>query len=617
MCGIAGIVGGKPDKAIISAMIAVQEHRGPDGKGIWIDSCAALGHKRLKIIDLTDAGAQPMSTPDGRFNIVYNGEVYNYQEIRSQLKAITFRSNTDTEVILHAFAKWGPKCLDSFVGMFAFAIWDKHKKELFCARDRLGIKPFYYAKKSSAFLFSSEIRGLLAAGIKAEINPSILYDFLARDFYEHLDEIFFKGIYKLPAGCWMLVKNGEIKKIQQYWNLKSEVDKCKISVNAKERQEVLLSLASDSVKLNLHSDVPVGVALSGGLDSATLIALLEKTHPNPSLVEGFSFIFKEKQYSEKPFIDAMAKQTGRRVNFIKVTPKIFADTSERVCLSQEEPHAGLPISAYALCCELARKNGYIVIMDGSGMDEALAGYIRFRPAYWVDLFLAKKSKDLEKEFVGAGISTAAERKQAFSQISAFLKPGADVGRAQDLTSSVRPECISPDFAHLAERPLPRFEMPFKDHLHNLMYRELRYTKLPRALRFRDHLSMATSVEMRPPFLDHRLLGYEFALPSGDLISKGVSKAILRRAAGRFLPDLVRLASKRTVQTPQREWFRNELSDWICERIDTPSFWRRGWIDKKKGRQAIKSFLKGEGNNSFFLWQWANLEIWASHFLGKN
>jgi asparagine synthase (glutamine-hydrolysing) len=266
---------------------------------------------------------------------------------------------------------------------------------------------------------------------------------------------------------------------------------------------------------------------------------------------------------------------------------------------------------------LARRHDFIVLMDGSGLDEGLAGYVRFRPALWADLFQAGRWQELDCELIASGVTTPAQRKQALAQMREAAQPQADVGKGQDLTSSVRADCLDPDFVAIAHTPIPEFGRPFTDNLRNLMYRELRYTKLPRALRFRDRLSMAVSAELRPPFLDHRLLAYEFALPPEDHIRLGVSKAILRRAASRLLPDTVRMASKRSVQTPQREWFRGELQQWVRERIDTPSFWNRGWVDRQKGREAMDAFFHGEGDNSFFLWQWINLEIWAEHFLDQS
>ena len=614
MCGIAGMVGPGADVRTVARMTAAQRHRGPDGEGLWSAPGVALGHRRLKVIDLSDAGRQPMSTPDGRYSIVYNGEVYNYQDLKNHLSDVCFQSKTDTEVVLHAYARWGQQCLERFVGMYGLAIWDAVERQLFCARDRLGIKPFYYAQLGESFVFASEIRPLLAAGVKRAVNEQILYEFLARDFYDHSDETFFAGIQKLPPGSWMIVRDGKVSVPRRYWHLKADVDQLQVSSDPQVREETLLNLCKDAVDSHLRSDVPVGVALSGGLDSATLLALLDKTHPNPTRIEAFSCTFSDPAYSERPFVETLAKQTGRKAHFVEVSPQDFAETAEQFTIMQEEPFAGAPISAYALCFELARRHGFIVIMDGSGMDEGLAGYDRFRPALWADLFLGGQWQALDRELVACGVTTPAERKEALVQIRTTLEPHADLGKGQDLTNSVRPDCLNPDFEAAAWTPAPHFERCFPDNLRNLMYRELRYTKLPRALRFRDRLSMAVGTELRPPFLDHRLLAYEFALPPEDRIHLGTSKAILRKAATRLLPDTVRLASKRSVQTPQREWFRKELKDWLREQIDTPRFWQHGWVDKKKGRAAMEAYFKGEGANSFFLWQWINLEKWAHQFI---
>jgi len=614
MCGIAGMVGPGADASVVARMTAAQRHRGPDGDGLWSGPGVTLGHRRLKIIDLSETGRQPMSTPDGRYTIVYNGEVYNYRELRKLLPGVCFRSQTDTEVVLQAYAHWGPACLERFVGMYGLAIWDNLEQQLFCARDRLGIKPFYYTRLGENFLFASEIRGLLVAGVPRSVNDPVLFDFLARDFYEHGDETFFKGIHKLPSASWMVVREGKSDKARRYWRLADEVEQVSVSPQPRQREKTLLGLCAEAVDLHLRSDVPVGVALSGGLDSATLLALLDKVHPDPTRVEAFSAAFAEAAYSERPYVEEMAKHTGRRAHFVEVSARTFADTAERFCVSQEEPYAGAPISAYALCFELARQHGFIVIMDGSGVDEGLAGYDRFLPALWADLFLSGQYQTLDRELIASGVTTSTQRQQALGRMQAAAQPHGDVGKGQDLTDSVRPDCLNADFATAARTTLPEFERPFFDNLRNLMYRELRYTKLPRALRFRDRLSMAVGAELRPPFLDHRLLAHEFALPPEDRIHLGISKAILRRAAVRLLPEGVRIAPKHSVQTPQREWFRSELQAWVRETADRARFWQRGWVDKKRGRAAMEAFFRGEGDNSFFLWQWVNLEIWAEHFL---
>ena len=614
MCGIAGMVGPGVDPAIVARMTVIQRHRGPDGDGLWSAPGVVLGHRRLKIIDLSEAGRQPMSTPDGRFTIVYNGEVYNFAELRRELPDAPFRSGTDTEVVLQAYARWGPACLERFAGMYAFAIWDAGERQLFCARDRLGIKPFYYAQMGEHFYFASEIRGLLAAGVPRAVNEPVLYDFLARDFYEHGDDTFFAGIFKLPTASWAIVRDGRIGPCRSYWSLPDAVKATQVAPDSRQREEALLSLCADAVASHLKSDVPIGVALSGGLDSATLLALLDRAHPDPTLVEAFSVVCPEAEYSERPYVEAMARHTGRRAHFIEVTAQGFADSVERCAVSQEEPHAGAPIAAYHVGFEAAREYGFIVIMDGSGIDECLAGYDRFRPARWADLLLAGEWQALDRELRAAGIATPQARAKALVQIHEAAGPSGDLGKGQDLTSSVRPDCLTAGFVSRANRPVREFERPFPDCLRNLMYRELRYTKLPRALRFRDRLSMAAGCELRPPFLDHRLVGYEFALPPEDLIAGGVSKVALRRAVARLMPDALRLASKRSVQTPQREWFRGPLQRWVRERIDTPSFWSRGWVDRTRALHAMEGFFRGEGENSFFLWQWINLEIWAQQFL---
>lgn len=596
-------------------MIEAQRHRGPDGDGFWSGASIALGHCRLKILDLTEAGRQPMVTSDGRYVIVFNGEVYNFRELRRQLTDdFPFVSHTDTEVVLYAFAKWGTRCLDRLVGMFALAIWDTRARALFCARDRLGIKPFYYTVSDGIFRFSSEIRGLLAAGVAAEVNPPVLYDFLARDYYEHSDETFFKGIYKLPPAHFAVWEDSSLGTPQAYWSLADATSEIGLEQAPIAREEQLLELATTAVGSHLVSDVPVGIALSGGLDSATLLALLGATHPNPSQVEAFSFCTPDVAYSERPFVEAMAAHTGHRAHFVEMNAAAFSGTVELVSDQQEEPFAGAPISAYSLCFERAREQGFIVLMDGSGVDEGLAGYGRFLPALWADLFSAGAWRDLEGELESVGLVTAEQRAGALQRAAVAARSQSDEGVSQDLTVSVRADCLATDFVNESRRELAPFERPFPDCLRNLMYRELRYTKLPRALRFRDRLSMAVGTELRPPFLDHRLLSFEFALPRQDLIHRGVSKAILRRAAERLLPDAVRLASKRSVQTPQREWFRGELQDWVRQRIDTPSFWDRGWVDRRRALRAMDGFFKGHGDNSFFLWQWINLEIWAQRFL---
>jgi asparagine synthase (glutamine-hydrolysing) len=603
MCGIAGIVGSHADRERVTKMSAAIAHRGPDDVGTWFAPGVAFAHRRLAIIDLSPAGHQPMASRDGRYHIVYNGEIYNYREIAAKLPNVPWRSESDTEVLLEAYAAWGPACLDELVGMYAFAIWDSVERRSFCARDRLGIKPLYLARLGDGWAFGSEIGALLAAGVPARANDTTIYDYLARDFYEHSEATFFAGIVKVPAGHWCYLAPNEPLDTNRYWNLADEVEKISLPPTRAQRGERLIDELASAVRLALRSDVPIGITLSGGLDSAVLLSLVDRAET--AKLAAFSFDFAEPMYSERPWVDAMAAYTGHAATFRTVAPHDFTSTFESMIAKHQEPHAGLPITAYQLCFETLRGAGVIVAMDGSGIDEALAGYERFKPAHWADLERLSDHEALAHELDGI------DAHRAHMQMQAAASDIGELGRGQDLTTSTRPDCIAQS---LRDPGVSSFERPFDDALRNLMYRELRYTKLPRALRFRDRLSMAYGTELRPPFLDHRAIAYMFALPAEDRISRGRTKALLRDAAATMLPDAVRLASKRSVQTPQREWFRGPLANWVRERVDQPSFWQRGWIDREPAIAAVNRFLGGEGDNSFFIWQWIALEQWARTFL---
>jgi asparagine synthase (glutamine-hydrolysing) len=609
MCGIVAIVGpGATRETALRSADAIR-HRGPDDFDCWTAPGVALAHRRLSIIDLSPAGRQPMASRDGRYRIVFNGELFNFRDVARELPDVAWRSRTDTEVVLEAFARWGSDCLARFVGMYAFAIWDDARRALFCARDRLGIKPLYHARHDGTWIVASEIGGVLAAGVPSRANDRVIFDFLARDFYEHGDDTFFAGIAKLPAGHWMWLDEAAAAPAPtRYWDLAAESAALAPPADRDARGEELLVKMSDAVASSLFSDVPVGIALSGGLDSAVLLALVDRAQPAADKIAAFSFDFDDERYSERPWVQAMADHTGHASRFRTMSADDFVASADRVLAQQQEPHAGAPIAAYTLCFEALREAGVIVVMDGSGIDEALAGYDRFRPALWADLRDAGRDADLDAE-LAATPGAAIDREHAAPLMASAASEHGDIGRGQDLTASVRPDCLGDRF-HELDTPLPRFERPFADHLRNLMYRELRYTKLPRALRFRDRLSMAYGCELRPPFLDHRLLAYAFALPAEDRIRRGVTKSLLRDTAARLLPDAVRLAAKRSVQTPQREWFRGPLAAWVRAEIDRPSFWQRGWVDRARALAALDEFLAGRGDNSFFVWQWIVLGRWA-------
>ncbi len=612
MCAISGVVGQFPNQRLVQAMLDIQRRRGPDGEGIWKNSGACLGHRRLKILDLSDGARQPMCSASGRYIIVFNGEIYNYRKLREELAGISFRTSSDTEVLVEAYEKWGGDCVHRIEGMFAFALWDKKNKELFCARDPLGIKPFYYIKFRDHFIFSSEIPPLLECRMDRKVNERALYLFLAKDFYDHSDETFFEGINSLPAGS-LLRTNGQKLKIEPYWDLCGAVEGCVVSKSETERMEEFARLSSAALKKSLQSDVPVGITVSGGLDSSFLLGQLEKDQTLSAITKTFHFYFADDQYSEKKYVEKLLMWHRKELVSTLIDPHDFVNQANELVRIQGEPFAGLPIYAYERCFEAARSHGVVVLMDGSGMDEVLGGYERFKPAHWADLRRRGMEPELYKEWEAEGIKSPEQIAVALKRMEVASAGEVSGGLGQDLTQSTQAGCLNFDFVQRNYRSAPCFARPFSDSLRNLMYRELRWTKLPRALRFRDRISMGHGCELRPPYLDSQLVAYCFALPATDRIYRGQSKSILRKVAGALIPPELSLTPKRSVQTPQREWFRNELKFWIYDTLESSRLWEMGWIDKKPAFHALDNYMNGVGENSFFVWQWVNISLWLSEF----
>ncbi len=571
MCGISGIVGAGPKRAGIEAMVRAQRHRGPDADGLYEDpeGLAALGHNRLSIIDLSAAGGQPMASADLRYWIVLNGEIYNYLELRSELASYPFRSRTDTEVILAAYTRWGAACLDRFVGMFAFAIWDAKEKVLFAARDRFGVKPLYYhSRPDETWLFASEIKALHAAGVPAAPDEKTWAAYLAFGLSDHSERTFWEGVRSLPPGHALERKDGATR-LTCWYRLTDRVDGAWDVRSEAAVAEEYRALLEESVRLRFRADVPVGINLSGGLDSATLLGLVRSVQGAESDVKAFTFVTGSAEYDELHWVREMLRRTRHPSIVCALAPEDVPELAASVQRHEDEPFGGLPTLAYARLFERARQEGVVVLLDGQGLDEQWAGYDYYRTA---------------------------------------LEGRAAVQAVQGSSSSpVRPGCLTTEFRGKAE-PLdaPR---PFPDDLRNLQYRDVRFTKIPRALRFNDRASMRSSTELREPFLDHRLLEIAFRQPTDRKIRDGSSKWLLRRMTQELLPASIGEAPKRPVQTPQREWLRGPLRSWAEDRIEAACEIRGGtWLEPASVRAAWRRYLDGEGDNSFFVWQWISVAL---------
>jgi asparagine synthase (glutamine-hydrolysing) len=573
MCGIAIGYGEGWNRLNIETMVSIQQHRGPDDSGLFIDERkkVGLGHTRLSVIDLSSAGHQPMNSADGNLWIVYNGEIYNYLELRSNLNFYPFRSQTDTEVIMAAYQQWGTRCLEHFIGMFAFAIWDEQKRRLFIARDRFGVKPLYWYRnpRGGGFL-ASEIKALHEAGVPREPDPVTWATYLSSGMYDHWSRTFWRDIQQIPPGGWM--QWDEEKGVQNgMWY--DPADSVK-RLGPDERQESVvieevISLLENSIKLRFRSDVPVGICLSGGLDSSLLLGLVHRLHGPDVEINAFTFYCGDSNYDEIPWVELMLKETRYPWQPCLLSAEIIPRLAEKVQWYQDEPFGGFPTLGMACIYSSALSKGVTVLLDGNGMDEAWAGY---------------------------------EYYQRSASIDRSMGP---VQGTQSL--STRPDCLKHDFASLAESFSP--SAPFNEVLKDLQYRDIRYAKIPRAMRFSDRVSMMFSREVREPFLDHRIVELGLRQSESRKLRDGQGKWLLRKVAQRLLPKGVYEAPKRPVQTPQREWLRESLAGWSEELIEKGlSSWGQEWLNADKVRAEWRSFCEYGADNSFPIWQWLSIGL---------
>ena len=569
MCGIAGVFGPGTKGAPLDAMLRVQHHRGPDDRGLYMDPAgsAGLAHNRLSIIDLSSNARQPMSDAAGNRWIAFNGEIYNFLELRRQLDQYAFRTKSDTEVLLAAFDRWGYACLDRLVGMFAFLLWDTREQQLWAVRDRFGVKPLYYAIWHDNLYAASEIRALHAAGVPAEIDEDTWATYLAFGLHDHTDRTFWRHVRSLPPGHMMTWQHGKLC-IKRWYDLAertgSEFDRRPVDVV----QEEYSSLLTESIQLRFRSDVEVAINVSGGLDSSALLGLVRRNCESSDRVKAFTYTTGDERYDELPWVSKIVEQTGHPLYVSELRPDRVPDLAFSVQSHEDEPFGGFPTLAYAALFEVARQAGVTVLLDGQGMDEQWAGYDYYDNAQ-----------------NPSGVAPLQGTKQ---------RP-------------VRPECLTPEFLNCAV-PFHPLQV-FPDALRNRQYLDTRYTKIPRALRFNDRISMRVSTELREPFMDHRLFELAFRQPSERKISPGTRKWLLRKITRQLLPSDIVEAPKRPVQTPQREWLAGPLSRWAQDCIEL-GLGRFGgtWFKQDSVRCCWQEYLSGANSNSFYVWQWVSLGL---------
>jgi asparagine synthase (glutamine-hydrolysing) len=562
MCGIAGVVG-KVKQEVIHNMLYAQKHRGPDNTSVWVDDIVQLGHNRLSIIDLSEEANQPFENEN--YVLVFNGEIYNYIELKSELKDnYFFKTNSDTEVLLAAYIKWGEGFLHKLNGMFAFAIWDKKEQTLFAARDRFGVKPFYYSIKDEVLYFSSEIKTLFAAGIFKEPNKKVWANYFAHGSYGLPNESFWKNIHQLPASHVLNYKKN-IVNIEKWYVFEDEVKKYfNLDLSYKEVKEKYTKLLKNSISLRFRADVTVGFNVSGGLDSSALLAFVNQQEKSEN-IQAFTFYTNDERYDELHWVQEMIALTNNPLHKVLLQAEDVEGLSKTITFHQDEPFGGIPTLAYSKIFDKARKEGVLVLLDGQGMDEQWAGY---------DYYLSSTDT---------------------STIQGVQK------------SPFRKNVLTKELLNYIEKP--EYPEPFKDELLNKQYRDLFYTKIPRALRFNDRVSMAYSTELREPFLDYRLVEFAFAQPEDFKINKGVQKKMLRDIVSEYLSDSITYAPKRPLQTPQREWLGNDLEKFVTNRIEMIEKSKFSyWFNIEELKTEWKNYLNGDNQSSFHIWQWLSFSL---------
>jgi asparagine synthase (glutamine-hydrolysing) len=650
MCGIAGLYDpqGHADLGRLHEMSRLLRHRGPDDEGmVLVDpdgGAETLGgadtppeayasrlpyapgkstlarvnaptpigllHRRLSIVDLSPSGHQPMCDSDGRLWITYNGEIYNYVELRAELETHgeRFVSTSDTEVILAAYRRFGPACLERFNGMFALALWDGDRRELFCARDRLGVKPFYYQWDGRRFAFASDPRALVLTQDQ-RIRPRLeaVRDLVALDWVDHDAHTFFDGVWQLPPGHTLTVGESGFT-VRRWWGLDPRRHALGTSDQWREEFEQLFS---DAVRLRLRADVEVGSCLSGGLDSSAVVTTAGRILTRP--IHAFSCAYDEgPAYDERPYARLTVEASGAMPHVVVPDGHDFWEVFDRLHDLQGEPTAGPGLYSQWKVMELAHGAGLKVLLDGQGGDETLAGYFRYLPIRMRDLLgrgdvagaLAMFGPVAVRLGIAVTLALTLEPWLPSPLVSALRRR---YGQGKD-------RVLSPALRAIGPAPAPRPPHEWGSGLANQLAFDTLQRLLPSLLRYEDRNSMAFSIETRLPFLDYRLVELAFSLPDDQRLSGVTSKAILRQALADRIPSAVlERRDKMGFETPTDRWLTERFAAETRRRLLTPGPLHE-WIDPGVLRSELDDYLSGRRAIGLQVWRWLSLESWARRFI---
>lgn len=641
MCGICGAIAyGEHFDASREAVIAMRDtmiHRGPDDAGAdsWAsgDGRVALGHRRLSIVDLSPAGHNPMPNEDETLWITFNGEIYNHRALRAELegRGHVYRSHADTETILHLYEEEGARCVERLQGMFAIAIWDSRRRELFLARDRLGIKPLYFTQPSGGFLFASEIKALLA-------HPAVSADLDEQAFFHYLTFIstpvpltMFKGIYKLAPGERMTLRADGSSTSEVFWSPMSDSAAREVgTMSEADMQERLLELLRASIEKRMMADVPFGVFLSGGVDSSTNVALMSELMSDPVRTFSVGFVEQER-YNELQYAREIAKRFGTDHHEVLLDWEDLEEFLPQMIFHQDEPIADWVCVPLYYVAKLARESGTIVVQVGEGSDELFHGYdgyinaARFRRRFWEPF---QRVPAPLRMGIGRAVTSLAER-VGRGEVHALQVAEAAAGRlpfwggAICYQGAIKERVLarnghsSPDSYEVVERfwGAAERERPDADLLQKMTYLELKQRLAELLLMRVDKMTMATSVEARVPFLDHELVEFAMALPARMKVRDGVGKYLLKKSvSGSLLPEHIVYRRKQGFGAPVAEWFQGELGQRAQQQIARSSLRERGLLDYEQIDRMWDAHRTGPVNWAFHLWNIYNVSAWYDYWV---
>ncbi len=630
MCGIAGIVSSEPlaPDAVARAtrMRDVLRHRGPDASGLHQEPRAVLAHQRLSIVDL-DAGGQPLANEDGTVWVTFNGEIYNHAEIRHDLEARghVYRTHSDTESIVHAYEQWGDACVDRFRGMFAFAIWDGPRQRLLLARDRLGVKPLYWARAGDVLLFGSEIKAILASGLlTADPNLGVLSEMLGTR-YTSDDQTLFAGVRKLLPGHCLVFARGR-STTRSYWDV--PVARPGAPIAPGEAVERFTALLNESVRLRLMSDVPLGMFLSGGIDSSAIAAVMARLVGRR--IKTFSVAFKDRACNELDYARQVAHAIGAEPHDIVIDDRDFFGALPRLLWHEDEPIAHPSSVPLYFVSALARRH-VTVVLTGEGSDELLAGYGKYPRTAWnwragrsYGRLLPQRVRAAIARRVSAGRGGRASRALARSFLAVDRTPAAMVfDNFAAIPLAEQRALLSPDLramatsAHAYAAPVAAFERPGPSAtlLDRLLYADMK-TYLVELLMKQDQMSMAASIESRVPFLDHVLVEFAASLPDAWKLSGWTTKRVLREAMKPLLPRAILKRPKLGFPVPFGTWTRDSWNAVVADVLRDRRTRERGLFDDQAVARLLADHAAGRSAHGDAIWSLLNLELWFRTFIDK-